>query len=70
MKKIKRLNLIMGFVGLLVFLTASFVSAEILEKSDHWQNFVAIYGWAQSINGDVKVKGSGEQFGCLRFRPF
>jgi hypothetical protein len=30
---------------------------EILKKSDKWQNFVAIYGWGQAVNGDVKVKG-------------
>ncbi len=30
---------------------------EIIEKSEHWQNFVALYGWTQAINGDVKVKG-------------
>jgi hypothetical protein len=30
---------------------------EILEKSDQWKNFAALYGWAQAINGDMKIKG-------------
>jgi hypothetical protein len=57
MKKIKRLNLIMGFVGLLLFLTTSFASAEVLAKSDQWKSFLSIYGWVPAINGDMKIKG-------------
>jgi hypothetical protein len=57
MNKIKRLNLIMGFVGLLIFLAASFASAEVLEKSEHWKSFASIYGWVPAFTGDIKVKG-------------
>jgi hypothetical protein len=35
----------------------SFASAEVLDKSEHWKNFVAIYGWVPAMTGDVKVKG-------------
>jgi hypothetical protein len=57
MKSLKRIKMTIGIAVLFVFLTASFASAEILEKSNDWKNFVAIYGWVQAINGDVKVKG-------------
>ena len=53
----KRIKMMMGIAVVFIFLTASLASAEILEKSEHWKNFVAIYGWAQAITGDVKVKG-------------
>ena len=47
MKNPKRIKMTMGIAVLFVFLTASFASAEILEKSEHWKNFVAIYGWGR-----------------------
>jgi hypothetical protein len=57
MKSTKQIKMTMGIAVFFIFLTASFASAEILDKSDHWKNFVAIYGWVPAINGDVKVKG-------------
>jgi hypothetical protein len=57
MKSTKRIEMIMGIAVYFIFLTTSFASAEILDKSEHWKNFVAIYGWVPAINGDVKVKG-------------
>jgi hypothetical protein len=47
----------MGLVGLLIFLTASLATTEIIEKSGYWKNFIAIYGWTPAVTGDVKVKG-------------
>ena len=57
MKSPKRIKMTMGIAVLFVFLATSFASAQILEKSEDWKNFVAIYGWGQAITGDVKVKG-------------
>jgi hypothetical protein len=57
MKKMKRLNLIMGFIGLLIFLSASLASAQVVSKSDEWKSFVGVYGWIPGIYGDVRVKG-------------
>ena len=57
MKSTKRIEMIMGIAVFFVFLTASFASAEVLDKSDHWKSFAAIYGWVPAITGDVKVKG-------------
>lgn len=57
MKKIKRINKILGLVGLFILLTSTFASAEILDKSDQWKSYLAIYGWLPAINGDIKVKG-------------
>ena len=44
-------------VGFFITMASIPASAEILDKSEHWKNFVAIYGWVPAINGDVKVKG-------------
>ena len=57
MKSTKRIEMIMGIAVFFVFLTASFASAEVLDKSDHWKSFAAIYGWVPAFTGDVKVKG-------------
>jgi hypothetical protein len=57
MKSTKRIEMIMGLLVFFIFLTASFASAEIIEKSDHWKNFLAVYGWVPAVSGDVKVKG-------------
>ena len=57
MKSFKRYQMILGFVGLFIFLSTSLVSAEVIEKSDQWKSFLSIYGWANIVNGDVKVKG-------------
>ena len=60
MKSTKRIKMTMGIVVFFIFLTASFASAEILDKSEHWKNFVAIYGWVPAINGDVNQRGGCE----------
>jgi len=57
MKSNIRIKMSMGITLVFIFLTASLASAEIIEKSDHWKNFFALYGWMPSVNGDVKVKG-------------
>lgn len=57
MKSTKRMEWIMGIVVFFVFLTASMVSAEVLEKSDHWKSFLSIYGWVPAFTGDAKFKG-------------
>jgi hypothetical protein len=44
-------------VGFFIAMASIPASAEIIDKSEHWKNFVAIYGWMPSMNGDVKVKG-------------
>ncbi len=57
MKSYKSFKMILGFVGLFIFLSTSLVSAEVIEKSDQWKSFLSIYGWANIVNGDVKIKG-------------
>jgi hypothetical protein len=57
MNGFKKANLVLGFVGLFIFLFTSLASAEVLDKSDHWKSFLSVYGWGQIINGDIKVKG-------------
>ena len=57
MREIRLIKLFMVFVGVFIFLSTTLASAEILDKSEHWKNFVAIYGWVPAISGDVKVKG-------------
>jgi hypothetical protein len=57
MKSTKRIKMTMGIAVVFLFLTASLASAEIIEKSDHWKHFLAIYGWVPAVSGDVKVKG-------------
>jgi hypothetical protein len=53
-KSIAVLVLVAGF-----FITAALspAGAEVIEKSDHWKSFAAIYGWVPAVTGDVKVKG-------------
>jgi hypothetical protein len=53
----KRFAVLILFVGFFITIISIPASAEILDKSEHWKNFVAIYGWVPAINGDVKVKG-------------
>jgi hypothetical protein len=57
MTRMKRLNLIMVFVGLLLFLGTSLASAEVMAKSDELKSFVALYAWLPAVYGDVRVKG-------------
>jgi hypothetical protein len=57
MKGTKRASLILGAVGLLLFLFTSMSSAEVLDKSEQWKSFLSIYGWLPAINGDLKAKG-------------
>ena len=57
MKNFKSFKMILGFVGLFIILSTSWGSAEVIEKSDQWKSFLSIYGWANIVNGDVKVKG-------------
>jgi hypothetical protein len=57
MKSFKKIKMVFGLVGLFIFLTTSFASAEVIDKSDQWKSFVSFYGWANIVNGDVKVKG-------------
>jgi hypothetical protein len=56
-KSFKSYTMILGFVGLLIFLSTSLASAEVLEKSEHWKSFASIYGWVPAFTGDIKVKG-------------
>jgi hypothetical protein len=57
MKRIKQVLLAMVLTAVLILGAGTAGRSEIIEKSDHWKNFVAIYGWAQAINGDMKIKG-------------
>ena len=57
MKSFKSYQMILGFVGLFIFLSTSLASAEVLAKSDQWKSFAAIYGWVPAFTGDVKIKG-------------
>jgi hypothetical protein len=57
MREIRQIKMFMVFVGVFIFLSTTLASAEILEKYEQWKNFAALYGWAQAINGDLKVKG-------------
>jgi hypothetical protein len=55
MKSFKQIKMFLGFVSLFIFLSTTLVSAEVLEKSDHWRSFAAIYGWVPAVTGDVKI---------------
>ena len=57
MKTFKSFKMILGFVGLFIFLSTSLVSAEVIEKSDQWKSFLSIYGWVPAFTGDAKFKG-------------
>jgi hypothetical protein len=57
MKTFKSFKMILGFVGLFIFLSTSLVSAEVIEKSDQWKSFLSIYGWIPAFTGDAKFKG-------------
>jgi hypothetical protein len=57
MKQIKQILLVSILACVFILGTSLPGRTEILEKSNDWKNFVAIYGWAQAITGDVKVKG-------------
>jgi hypothetical protein len=49
------LVLAIGFLSTVAVIPAR---AQVLEKSGEWKNFLSVYGWAQSVNGDVKIKGT------------
>ncbi len=57
MKLWKGVVLASGLVWVCVLATATTGQTEIIEKSDHWKNFLAVYAWPQAITGDFKVKG-------------
>jgi hypothetical protein len=54
---LKQILLAMVLTGVFILGFGTPGKTEIIEKSDHWKNFVAIYGWFPAVNGDVKVKG-------------
>jgi len=56
MKSIKKFQMVLGFVGLFIFLSTSMVSAQVIEKSDHWKSFLSIYGWGTSLTGTLKSR--------------
>ena len=57
MKSFKKFKMVLGFVGLFIFLSTSLASAEVFDKSEQWKSFLSIYGWATGVTGDVKFKG-------------
>jgi hypothetical protein len=57
MKPFKQILLVSVLIGVFILGTGIPGRTEIIEKSKDWKNFVAIYGWAQAITGDYKVKG-------------
>ena len=57
MKPLKQIVLALVLTGVFILGAATPGRTEILEKSDHWKNFIALYGWLPAINGDIKVKG-------------
>ena len=56
MKPSSRVALVLA-IGFLFMAAVIPARAEIIEKSGQWKNFVSVYGWAQALNGDVKIKG-------------
>ena len=56
MKKTSLVGWVLG-IGLFIAATLSPAGAEVLDKSQDWKSFLAIYGWIPAITGDVKVKG-------------
>jgi hypothetical protein len=57
MKPLRRTLVALVLTGIFILGAGTQGRTEILEKSDHWKNFAALYGWAQAINGDMKIKG-------------
>jgi len=57
MKPLKQILVALVLTFVFILGTGTPGKTEILEKSDHWKNFAALYGWSQAINGDIKVKG-------------
>jgi len=57
MKPLKQILVALVVTGVFVLGFGTPGKTEILEKSEHWKNFAALYGWSQAITGDVKVKG-------------
>ena len=56
MKRSSRVALVLA-IGFLFMVAVIPARAEIIEKSNQWKNFLSVYGWAQALNGDVKIKG-------------
>ena len=56
MRKTRLAGLILG-IGFFIAATLSPAGAEVIDKSQEWKSFLAIYGWVPAITGDVKVKG-------------
>jgi len=44
-------------IGFLFIVAVGPAKAQVLEKSEQWKSFLSVYGWAQSVTGDVKIKG-------------
>jgi hypothetical protein len=56
-KKIKTIYRLLGLVTLFILLTSSLASADVVQKSDDWKNFIAVYAWLPAITGNLKTKG-------------
>jgi hypothetical protein len=51
------LAVLIAAIGFLVLGTLNPAKAEVIDKSQDWKSFLAIYGWVPAISGDLKVKG-------------
>jgi len=57
MKLWKRVVLVLVLMAVCILGTGTMGRTEVLEKSNNWKNFLAVYAWPQAITGDFKVKG-------------
>ena len=57
MKPLKQILLALVLTCVFILGSGAPGHTEILEKSNDWKNFAALYGWVPAINGDLKVKG-------------
>ena len=57
MKPLKQILLALVLTFVLILGTGTPGNSEVLEKSDQWKSFAAIYGWVPAFTGDVKIKG-------------
>ena len=57
MKPLKQILLALVLTFVLILGAGTPGNSEVLEKSDQWKSFAAIYGWVPAFTGDVKIKG-------------
>ena len=60
MREIRQIRMFMVFVGVFISFSTSFASAEVLDKSEHWKNFVALWLGAGNHRGCKGQRGGCE----------